>query len=98
MRDRERDRDTGRGRSRLHVGLDPGSPGSYPGPKADAKPLSHPGIPRSPRSYHHSQPPLLLLPKVPPGGNYALPGVSFLNLVPIGNLLLINQGTQWVQK
>ena len=27
------------------VGLDPGSPGSQPGPKAGAKPLSHPGIP-----------------------------------------------------
>ena len=28
------------------VGLDPGSPGSCPGPKAGAKPLRHPGIPR----------------------------------------------------
>ena len=28
------------------VGFDPGSPGSRPGPKADAKPLRHPGIPR----------------------------------------------------
>ena len=27
------------------VGFDPGSPGSHPGPKAGAKPLSHPGIP-----------------------------------------------------
>ncbi|XP_048956054.1 myeloid leukemia factor 1 isoform X2 [Canis lupus dingo] len=27
------------------VGLDPGSPGSCPGPKAGAKPLRHPGIP-----------------------------------------------------
>ena len=27
------------------VGLDPGSPGSHPGPKAGAKPLRHPGIP-----------------------------------------------------
>ena len=27
------------------VGLDPGTPGSRPGPKADAKPLSHPEIP-----------------------------------------------------
>ena len=27
------------------VGLDPGSPGSRPGLKAGAKPLSHPGIP-----------------------------------------------------
>ena len=29
------------------VGLDPGSPGSRPGPKAGAKPLRHPGIPRT---------------------------------------------------
>ena len=29
------------------VGLDPGSPGSRPGPKAGAKPLRHPGIPLS---------------------------------------------------
>ena len=28
-----------------NVGLDPGSPGSRPGPKAGAKPLRHPGIP-----------------------------------------------------
>ena len=27
------------------VGLDPRTPGSGPGPKAGAKPLSHPGIP-----------------------------------------------------
>ena len=27
------------------AGFDPGSPGSHPGPKAGAKPLSHPGIP-----------------------------------------------------
>ena len=27
------------------VGLDPGTPGSCPGPKAGAKPLSHSGIP-----------------------------------------------------
>ena len=27
------------------MGFDPGSPGSCPGPKADAKPLRHPGIP-----------------------------------------------------
>ena len=26
--------------------LDPGTPGLHPGPKAGAKPLSHPGIPR----------------------------------------------------
>ena len=29
----------------LDVGLDPGTPGSCPGPKAGAKLLSHPGIP-----------------------------------------------------
>ena len=28
-----------------NVGLYPGSPGSRPGPKAGAKPQSHPGIP-----------------------------------------------------
>ena len=27
------------------MGLDPGSPGPHPEPKADAQPLSHPGIP-----------------------------------------------------
>ena len=30
------------------VGLDPGTPGSCPGPKAGAKLLSHPGIPSVP--------------------------------------------------
>ena len=29
------------------VGLDPGAPGSYPGPKADAQVLSHPGVPNN---------------------------------------------------
>ena len=29
------------------VGLDPGAPGSHPGLKAGAQPLSHPGIPLS---------------------------------------------------
>ena len=29
------------------AGLDPGSPGSCPEPKADAQPLSHPGVPYS---------------------------------------------------
>ena len=51
-RERERGRDTVRGRSRLHAGspiqdFDPGSPGSHPGPKAGAQPLSHPGVPVS---------------------------------------------------
>ena len=42
---------TGRGREKQaphqepDAGLDPGTPGSRPGPKAGAKPLSHPGIP-----------------------------------------------------
>ena len=40
------------------MGLDPGTPGSCPGPKAGAKPLSHPGIPRLSNSFlafHPSQ-------------------------------------------
>ena len=48
MRERQRGRDIDRERSRLHSGslmwdsiLDPGS---RPEPKADAQPLSHPGI------------------------------------------------------
>ena len=52
-RERERERDWQRHRQREkqapcrepHVGFDPGSPGSRPGLKAVAKPLSHPGIP-----------------------------------------------------
>ena len=52
-RERERGRDTETQAEReagsMHrepdVGLDPGSPGSRPGPKAGAKPLGHPGIP-----------------------------------------------------
>ena len=49
--ERERGRDTSRGREKQapcrepDVGLDPRSPGSCPGQKAGAKPLSHPGIP-----------------------------------------------------
>ena len=47
-RKRERGRDTSRGRSREpDVELDPRTPGSHPGPKAGAKPRSHPGIPRN---------------------------------------------------
>ena len=50
MRDTEKGRDIGRGRSRLPAG----SPtwdtipdkGSQPEPKADAQPLSHPGVPQ----------------------------------------------------
>ena len=48
--ERERGRDTGRGRGRLHAGSPTGNSilglqDQAPGPKAGAKPLSHPGIP-----------------------------------------------------
>ena len=56
MRDTHRERHTDRqgGRQREKpalckepdVGFDPGTPGSHLGPKAGAKPLSHPVIPR----------------------------------------------------
>ena len=46
--ERERGRDRRREKQAPHrepdVGLDPRIPGSRPGPKAGAKPLSHPGI------------------------------------------------------
>ena len=34
-----------------NMGLDPGTPGLRPGPKAGAKPLSHPGIPTTVHSF-----------------------------------------------
>ena len=37
------------------VGLDPGTPGSCPEPKADAQPLSHPGVPHGPRLIAHGK-------------------------------------------
>ena len=47
--EREREREAKGEAGSMHrepnVGLDPGSPGSCPGPKAGAKPLRHPGIP-----------------------------------------------------
>ena len=52
MIERERERQRHRRREKQapcresDVGLDPGTPGSRPGPKAGAKPLSHPGIPK----------------------------------------------------
>ena len=52
MREKERERQRHRQREKqascreLDAGLDPRSPGSGPGPKAGAKPLSHPGIPQ----------------------------------------------------
>ena len=52
MKDRERERERQRHRQREKrapcrepdVGLDPGTPGSRPEPKADTQPLSHPGV------------------------------------------------------
>ena len=49
---RKRGRDIGRRRKQApcrkpDVGLDPRTMGSRPEPKADAQPLSHPGVPRS---------------------------------------------------
>ena len=51
MIDIKRGRDTGRKEKQApcrepNVRLDPGTPGSLPGPKTDAQPLSHPGIPK----------------------------------------------------
>ena len=50
MREREREAETqaeGEAGSMegADVGLDPRTPGSCPVPKADAQPLSHPGVP-----------------------------------------------------
>ena len=49
MRDTEREVETQAegeaGSMKPNVGLHPWTPGSRPGPKAGAKPLSHPGIP-----------------------------------------------------
>ena len=55
MIEREKERQSQRHRQREkqalcgepHVRFDPRTPGSGPGPKAGAKPLSHPGIPHS---------------------------------------------------
>ena len=40
-------RDIERGRDEPDAGLDSRTPGLCPEPKADAKPLSHPGVPYS---------------------------------------------------
>ena len=51
MRDTQRQRQRHRQREnqapcmKPDVGLNPGTPGSHPEPKADAQPLSHPGVP-----------------------------------------------------
>ena len=44
-RQRHRQREKQAPRREPDVGLDPGILRSYPEPKADAQPLSHPGIP-----------------------------------------------------
>ena len=44
-RQRHRQREKQAPRRDPDVGLDPRTPGSHPGPKASAKPLSHPGVP-----------------------------------------------------
>ena len=43
-RQRHRQRETQAPHGEPNAGLDPRTPGSYPEPKADAQPLSHPGI------------------------------------------------------
>ena len=54
MRDTEREQQRHRQREKQapcgkpNVGLDPGTPGSCPGLKADAQSLNHPGIPITP--------------------------------------------------
>ena len=56
MRDTERERERQRHRQRERqapckdsdVGLDPETPGSHSGLKADAQPVSHPGVPPCP--------------------------------------------------
>ena len=46
-RQRQRQREKQAPRQEHDAGLDPGTPGPRPRPKAGAEPLSHPGIPRS---------------------------------------------------
>ena len=47
QRERHRQREKQAPCGEPDVGFDPRTPGSRPGPKAGAKPLSHPGIPWS---------------------------------------------------
>ena len=45
MRDIERQREKQAPCKEPDMGLNPGTPASLPDPKADAQPLSHPGVP-----------------------------------------------------
>ena len=47
MRERHRQREKQAPCREPDAGLDPRTPGSHPEPKADAQPLSHPGVPRT---------------------------------------------------
>ena len=51
-----------------NAGLDPGTPGSCPGPKAGTKPLSHPGIPSQKYSVPAAPAKKLLFPGSPSRG------------------------------
>ena len=46
-RQRHRQKEKQSPRRELDAGLNPGTPGSCPEPKADAQPLSHPGCPKA---------------------------------------------------
>ena len=67
------------------VGFDPGSPGSRPGPKAGAKPLRHPGIPRI---FHFLDLFLLLSPLV---------AASFLRVIFTKNIFLILLVSEYIE-
>ena len=48
------------------MGLDPGNPGSHPEPKADAQPLTHPGVPvKSLKKNHFNYVPLNFITRSP---------------------------------
>ena len=59
MRDRERERQREKQAScrEPYVGLNPGTTGSHPEPKADAQPLSHPGVPEHVLSFKKNNDP-----------------------------------------
>ena len=60
MRDTQREAETqaeseAGSRQEAQVGFHPGTVGSYSMPKADAQPLSHPGVPRENLKRHHEE-------------------------------------------